>query len=236
MIRPRPPYTPWIFGAAVVVLAITFTVAFTLMANREPFGGIAASATQSVFLIEVEEGATRTQLGSAFAINSKGTLASNAHIAMELDKRGALTGRGGARALAIQGGTFMLRRITGAAVSPDWKPGSANTDVAFLQLEAGVTPRPLKLGNADTVAQAVRGAPISVFGFFGPSGAIEKPQARLFASFVDEVRTGSLHLGGIEGDASGSPLFNQAGLVVGMVSSADGWAVTIAPVRELLEK
>jgi D-glycero-beta-D-manno-heptose 1-phosphate adenylyltransferase len=233
--EPRP-YTRRIFGAAAVALALTFAVAFEIMARHPaPFEDVAARAAQSVFLVAVEDGSVRTPLGTAFAVNTKATLATNAHVAAELERRNALSGKTSARAIAIQGGTGAVRQITGAAVAPKWTPGSTENDVALLQLAPGPAIPARKLGSPDEVGQAVRGATVATFGFPTASTDAAKPAGRVLVSFVDDVRPGEVHVGGISGNAGGSPLFNQNGVVVGMVVGDDGWALTATPVRRLLE-
>jgi hypothetical protein len=258
---PRP-YTRWIFGAVLGLVTITFGVAFGIMARHgAPFEDVAASAAPSVFLVAIEDGATRTAVGTAFAVNSKSVLATNAHIAMELDRRGALSGRSGIRAIVIQDATSGVRRITAAATAPGWTAGSPANDIALLQLEAlpatsdnsrsplsrvwasltGSAAKSrsipaLKLGNPEIVEQAVRGASLATFGFPRASTDASMPAGRLFVSFVDELRPGLLHVGRMPGDASGSPLLGPSGMVVGMIAGDDGWAVTATQIRRLLEE
>jgi S1-C subfamily serine protease len=221
----RRSYTSWIFGGAAIALAISFTVAFELMAHRQaPFQAVAARAAQSVFLIAVDEGGKRSAIGTAFAVTTTGLLATNAHIAAELDRQGAIGDNADApvRAIAIQGDSYAARRIVRAAVAPGWQSGSIKDDVALLQVEAGAPLVPLRVANGDVQDQIVRGTPVATFGFPAVSTDVSHPRGRLSVDVVGDVRGEYLEVGlGIAPGTSGSPLFDQNGNVVGIVAGGD---------------
>lgn len=252
----RPPYTRWIFGGIVTVLVLSFAVAFEIMGHRRaPFQDVAASSAQSVFLVAVEDDGKRSAIGSAFAVDTKGTLATNAHIAAELEKRGALQAGGRVRAVAVQGDTYVVRRIVAAAVAPEWQPGSLKQDVALLRLESGDPLKALKIANGDVQDQVVRGTPIATFGFPAVSTDANRPRGRLSVDVVGDVRGEYLEVGlGIAPGTSGSPIFDQNGYVVGIVAGGDfvpgpggndlprptgsaaNWALSASVLRSLLNR
>jgi hypothetical protein len=235
------PYTKWIFGGIAILLVTTFGVAFAILGHRTPFEDVASSAPRSVYLVAIETGGKRLAIGTAFTASTKGMLATSADIAAELDKRGAFAPGGDVRAVAVLGGTSgdanvetsNVRRIMTAAVAPEWQPGSLERNVALLQLDAGPALIPLKLGNADLIAQVVRGTPIAVFGF--PTDLIDadNPRGRLSVGVAGDVQGENISVAaGLLTDADGSPVFDQSGNVVGLVAGKG--LLTIAPIRDLL--
>jgi S1-C subfamily serine protease len=206
-------------------------------------------------LIAIEDGRTRSGLGTAFVVGADGVLATNAHIAAELEKRGALTSlrgaAGAARALAIQGDTYVARRVIATVIAPEWHAGSLRRDVALLRLEPGPPLPPLKLADQATVAGITRGMPIATFGFPAVSTDADRPRGRLSVDVVGDVRGEYLEVGlGIAPGTSGSPVFDGSGVVVGIVAGGDfvtgpdspprptgssaNWALVASIVNDLL--
>ena len=107
---------PWPYvGVAALVAAIGFIAYGIVESRRTPFENVALSAAPSVFLIAIEDAGSRTLVGTSFVVGADGVLATNAHIAAELQKRAV----GSARAVAIQGDTYVARRIASVVIAPD---------------------------------------------------------------------------------------------------------------------
>lgn len=246
-------YTRWIFGGAVLALATSLGVAFEIMGHRRaPFQDVAERSAESVFLVAVEDGTARTPLGTAFAVKRDGVLATTAQIAAELDRRGALGGGAGGnvRAVAVQSDTSTTRRIVSAATAPEWQPGSLEHDVALLQLDAGPSLAPLPIANLDVQDQIVRGTPNASLGFPAKTTDAARPRVNLSVDVVRDVRPGYLDIGPATAPgSSGSPVFEQNGNVIAIVSAAapapgsgggaqpgasNVWAVSASVLRALL--
>jgi S1-C subfamily serine protease len=217
-------------GVVVALLAAGGFIAFGIVQSRRtPFENVAVSAASSVFLIAIDDGRSRTLVGTSFVVDADGVLATNAHIAAELQKRGVLSGgkegsgaAASARAVAIQGDTYVARRIVSVAIAPDWHAGSLRSDVALLRLEPGPALAPLRLADQAAVAGITRGMPIATFGFPAVSTDADKPRGRLSVDVVGDVRGEYLEVGlGIAPGTSGSPVFNGSGVVVGIVAGGD---------------
>ena len=210
--------------ALVAVLGAAMIAVFGIVNNkRTPFENVARSAAPSVFLIAVEDGGRRSGVGTAFVVGADGVLATNAHIAAELERRGALSNTAGsARAVAVQGDTYIARRIVGWVIAPEWHEGSLRKDVALLRLEPGPALPPLKLADSAALAAVTRGMPIATFGFPAVSTDADKPRGRMSVDVVGDVRGEYLEVGlGIAPGTSGSPVFDGAGAVVGIVAGGD---------------
>jgi hypothetical protein len=222
---------PWLYAgvAAALLTAVGFIIFGIVESRRTPFENVALSAAPSVFLIAIEDGGSRSLVGTSFVVGADGVLATNAHIAAELQRRGALpflqgrsAGAGSARAIAIQGDTFVARRIVSATIAPDWHAGSLRSDVALLRLEPGPALAPLKLADQAAVAGITRGMPIATFGFPAVSTDADKPRGRLSVDVVGDVRGEYLEVGlGIAPGTSGSPVFDGSGAVIGIVAGGD---------------
>ncbi len=76
----------WLAASLAVALAIVaVVVGLDRMFRRGPFESIAARASQSVYLLAVEERGRRTVTGTAFAIDrERALLATNAHVVESL--------------------------------------------------------------------------------------------------------------------------------------------------------
>ena len=213
--------------ALVAAVVAALVVAFGMVKGRPtPFEEVARSAAPSVFLIAIEDGSTRVGVGTAFVVGADGVLATNAHIAAELEKRGALSSlpgtTGSVRAVAVQGDTYVVRRIVAAVIAPEWHAGSLRKDVALLRLEAGPALAPLTLADQAAVAGITRGMPIATFGFPAVSTDADKPRGRVSVDVVGDVRGEYLEVGlGIAPGTSGSPVFDGAGVVIGIVAGGD---------------
>jgi S1-C subfamily serine protease len=231
---------PWLYAsvAAALVAAAGFITYGIVESRRTPFENVALSAAPSVFLIAIEDGGSRTLVGTSFVVGADGVLATNAHIAAELQRRGVLPGsdgRGGAgsaRAVAIQGDTYVARRIVSVVIAPDWHAGSLRSDIALLRLEPGPALAPLRLADQAVVAGITRGMPIATFGFPAVSTDADKPRGRLSVDVVGDVRGEYLEVGlGIAPGTSGSPVFDGSGVVVGIVAGGDFVTGPDAPPR-----
>ena len=235
---------------AVLALAVAVAAAVTIAAvvgSRKPaprYAAIASRAAASVFAVLSDEGRRRTVIGTAFAIDTDGRLATNAHVAE------AVRGR---RALAIRGDTYESRRIMDVIVHPDWKPGSIRNDVALLRLDGGEPMVPLPLAADGVFATLRRGAALTSFGFPAASTDAERPRGRLSVDVVGDLRGGYLETGlSIAPGTSGSPVFDEAGDVVAIVAGGDfvkgedgalvpsgsrvNWAISAERLREILPR
>ena len=94
-----------LFGISAVAVVLGLIAIYEVVERRSaPFEGVAAVAAHSVFLIAIDEGNTRSIVGTGFAVGADGRIATNAHVAAELERRGAVSAApAGARALAVQG-------------------------------------------------------------------------------------------------------------------------------------
>jgi S1-C subfamily serine protease len=243
------PARRWPIGAAIVVAVAAIGIALMALAIRDrarpAFEDVAVSAARSVFLIAFEQDGTRGIVGTGFAVADAGWLATNAHVA------DALQAANGRHAVAIQGDTYEPRRIAAVRIHPGWKPGSIQDDVALLKLEPAVPFHPLPLAADAAIARLRRGTPVAAFGFPAASTNALRPRGRLSVDVVGDVRGEYLEVGlGIAPGTSGSPVFDEAGLVVAIVAGGDfvsspgvgaqpsgssaNWALSARLIRELL--
>ena len=185
-------------------------------------------------------------VGTGFAVDADGWLATNAHIAAFIT-----SGSAEGRAVAVQGDTYAARRIVRTLVHPDWRADSIQKDVALLQLEPGPAVTPLVLANAAALSRIQRGVPVATFGFPAVSTDAEHPRGRLTADVVGDVRGEYLEVGlGIAPGTSGSPVFDESGEVIAIVAAGDfigrpgeptrpsgtqaNWALSASIVQEVL--
>ena len=242
----------WLTLAAVAALAVAGAAAYTTRKRAPlPFEQIAAAAAQSVYAIEIEDNGRRAIVGTAFAIDPGGILATNAHVADALRRRNALVGDSTSRAIAVRGDSYEVRRVVSVAIHPDWRAGSVRADAALLQLDAGAPLAPLTIADAHRFGLLQRGTSLASFGFPAVSTDPVKPRGRLAVDVVGDVRGEFVEADlAIAPGTSGSPVFDDAGAVVALVTSGDfvrgengvlrpsgtaaNWAISAVRIRELL--
>ena len=241
----------WIAGLVAIVLGAVVATAVWRGRARSPFEEVAGTAPRSVFAIVIEEGGRRSFVGTAFAVDADGLLATNAHIVGALRNRGALPASpGGNRALAVQSDSYDAREIVSASTHPSWRDGSIRSDVAVLRISSGPKLVPLRLAGAEAIAALRRGTPLAAFGFPAVSTDPLRPRGRLSVDVVGDVRGDYVEVGlGIAPGTSGSPVFDSNGTVIAIVvggdfvdaptgtrptGSAANWAIRIGAFGELL--
>ena len=238
----------WLLGA--VALAATAAAAFLLIRQMQPspFVGVAAAAQRSVYLLAVDEGGRRTAIGTAFAVDRDAALlATNAHI---VDAMAARAGAGGRRVALLSDGESP-QPLGREWVHPEWQRGSVAHDVALVELAGGAI-EPLPLGDARAIDRLRRGAAVATFGFPAQSTDPHRPRGRLAVDVVGDVRLPYIEAGlFIAPGTSGSPVFDDRGLVIGMVVAGDfvkagrggalqpsgsgvNWVIAVTALRELL--
>ncbi len=249
--------TVWLTAGAVAVLL--GVIASVLYATRTraalPYARIAAVAAQSVYAVAIENDGKRSIVGTAFAVD-RDVLATNAHVANLLRERGALASEGAqvdtsgarafqasgtVRALAIRGDTYEVGRIIRA-------------DAAVLRRERGATTFvPLPLADDAAFKRLQRGTPLVSFGFPAVSTDAQRPRGRVSVDVVGDVRGEYVQAGlAIAPGTSGSPVFDDEGLVVAVVAGGDfvkgadgrllpsgsqaNWAISVERIREVLRQ
>jgi len=241
-------------GIAAALLLLIGTVFWQLRRLGGGFEPVAESAAASVYLIVVEQTGRRQAIATAFAVEPSGVLATNAHVVIELRRRGALPAGGALRALAVRGDSGGRgRALRGARVHPSYRSGTLRNDVALLYLAPGPPLAPLPLANAGELAALRRGVRLAALGFPQDSTDAGRPRARLSEDVLGDLR-GGRYLGvglGIVPGTSGSPILLQSGKVIGLVAGGNfildpdqagrvaaggsmNWGVSVAALRELL--
>ena len=236
--------------AAVIALISLVAVAFaTWMATRGELDEIAVAAKRSAYLIVLQDGQTRQPVGTAFAIDATGTLATNAHVASPIADalQGTSTWQGQPMAIP-DGGTGTPRAILRATVHAAWK-NSVENDVGLLTLEPGPPTVPVRLATAQAARSLEPGTPIVIYAFPAAFTDASRPQGSLLGNNVRDVNGNFLEVGiAVAPGASGSPVFTYDGLVVGVIAgrrikngqgndvTAPAVAVTIGPLLELLTR
>jgi S1-C subfamily serine protease len=242
----------WAATAAAAVLA-TIAAAGYVAYRRTPIPveQIAAIAARSVYAVAIDDNSRRSIVGTAFAVDGDGLLATNAHIVDVLRQRGTLAKASAVRAIAIHGDTYEVRQIVAGTVDPSWQSGSLRADVGILQLERGAAIVPLPLADAAAFARVQRGMSLASFGFPGVSTDPQKPRGRLSVDVVGDVREDYVQTGlAIAPGTSGSPVFDNEGAVIAIVAGGDfvkgangalvpsgsqaNWAISVARIRGLL--
>lgn len=233
----------WTVVAMAALVAVVGAAAYATR-QRTPVSpqDIAATAARSVYAIVIEQDGRRSILGTAFAVRTDGVLATSAHIADLIGQR---------RALAVLSDTFDARRIAVASLHPKWKRGSMSFDAALLRLEPGSPLAPLTIADPRAFERVHRGLAIASFGFPAASTDPVKPRGRLAIDVVGDVRGDYVQTGlAIAPGTSGSPVFDDSGLVVAIVAGGDfvadpngrvapsgsaaNWAISASVLRELL--
>ena len=249
--RPRVLLT----GAVAVAVVALAALALALVREwrRTPFEAVAASASQSVYLLAVDDRGRRTGTATAFAVAREGALlATNAHVAEAL-RRGTNPSATDVRPVAIMSDRDTAVPLGRIWVHPKWRTGSMAHDVALVELAGHPPVTPLPLGDSRSVERLRRGAPLATFGFPAISTDPLRPRGRLAVDVVGDVRLPYVEIGlMIAPGTSGSPVFDETGTVVGMVvggdfvSATDGrgrqpsgtgvnWVIAVTALRELLE-
>lgn len=202
-------------------------------------------------------------VATAFAIDSAGTFATNAHVAQPL-RDDCL--RRGKRAVVISQGGGRTFRITEAIAHGGYRdtPSGFSPDVGILKVEVPdgkSIPAWTNLATDEELRQMEIGAPLVYIGFpvFANSDydSLSKVNARFYRGHL--VRTLTLseekgHFGSQQllehdmlswGGASGSPLFNKQGKVVALhfagnkvegrrAAASPKWAMRVDLLREVL--
>jgi len=231
--------------AILVAAAIGTAVAFSTHRPAVRYQEIAERAARSVYAVVLDEDGRRAVVGTAFAIGADGQLATNAHVADLLRRRGG--------ALAVRGDTYEPRRVANVNTHPQWQRGSIRNDVAVLTVDGGEPLAPLPLAAGGAFAHLQRGMALASFGFPAASTDPQRPRGRLSVDVVGDVRGDYLEAGlTIAPGTSGSPVFNDAGEVVAIVAGGDfvkaasgavvpsgsrvNWAISAERLREILRR
>jgi S1-C subfamily serine protease len=244
----RLPSASGRWAAAAALLTVVSGLALWL-SLRPPadFESAAERVSGSLFLVAAERDGERVPLGTAFAVGESGELATNAHVARELERRVAAGARGLAIPTDATGEGWPVRSVR---VHPRYEPGGLRYDVAVLGVEARGAVSPLRLARREDLAGLRRGIRVAAFGFPAPATDPRRPRARLSEDVLGDVREGRLLEVGlrIAPGMSGSPIFTRDATVIGLVvggdfvtaggegrvSSGVNWGVSVAPLLELL--
>lgn len=203
--------------AAAVLAALAW---YGWQATRGPLDRIAASARRSVYLLVIQDGDRRTPVGTAFAIDRSGRLATNAHVAAPLEA--LLPGQDGRIPFAVSADARVPpRRITGVTLHPGWQAGSVSNDVALVTVE-GPAGHPLPLADDERVAALQPGATVAIFGFPAAFTEPDRPHGSLAVNVLREIRGSRYLLVGVAvaPGSSGSPVFTADGEVVAMIAGS----------------
>jgi S1-C subfamily serine protease len=251
-----PRRTMWLAASAAVAVIVAAAVLLALARQwrRSPFEGIAASASESVYLLAVERGGRRAATATAFAVDrDRALLATNAHVVEPLT-RGLNDPTGAERPVAVVSDRDTALPLARIWIHPEWRKGSVAHDVALVELAGRPPIVPLTLGDARSVERLRRGTSLATFGFPAVSTDAMRPRGRLAVDVVGDVRLPYLEVGlMIAPGTSGSPVFDDTGVVVGIVVGGDfvgdsdgrgrrpsgsgvNWVIAVTALTELLER
>jgi hypothetical protein len=231
-----------------LVLAIAALVGYRALDRVERgFGQATAGLANSVYLIAVDGEGGRRAVASAFAVSANGLLATTAHVAAELERRGAMSGDGGIRAVAlVTDSESRPLPIVGAYLHPEHESDTFQNDVALLQVEVEELLAPLPLAEDSALERLERGVAVGIFGFPARATDMEHPRARFVEGALGDVRGRRyFEIGpGITPGMSGSPIFTRDGEVIGIVvggeldrsenQGAGNWGLSVAALKEML--
>ena len=243
--RPRARTLPIVLG-----IALAAAIAFAVLWKHTPpgFEDAAAAAARATYLVATESEGRRAVVGTAFAVSYDGLLATNAHVAREVQRRVAL----GEHAVVVRTEpTTDVRSVRAIFRHPDWAPGSIRDDVAVLRVDNTVSTIPLPLADPSALAHLQRGAAIALFGFPAVSTDARRPRGRLTVDVLGDIRGERYFAVGlsISPGTSGSPIFLADGTVVALAAGGDfvptangtaptgsgaNWGVSVAALREVL--
>jgi len=168
-------------------------------------------ANMAAVAVIVVRYADTTQIfeGTAFSVSAQGLMLTNRHTVANRDGEQARD-----VAIRFSGSTDVLpARIV--RVAPD-------ADLAVIQVESA-GPFPAVSGFAPRPVEA--GAPIALLGFPGGCGDCERPRVKLVSGSVTSASDSILEIDAFSGTgASGSPIFDRNGLVVGVLVGGRGGA------------
>jgi len=240
--------------AAALLVALASAVALAILTRPPSLETIAARLARSVYLVASDAGGSRRALGTAFAVDARGWLATNAHIAAALPPPDAVMNNAAAPAVAIlsdSGGRS--RPIVEVRIHPAWRPGTIENDVALLRLAPGEPIAVVRLADDRILNRLRRGVSLAALGFVAAGTDLTNPRGRLSVDVLGDVRAGrylevGLH---IAPGTSGSPVFTRDGTVVAIVAAGDfvdipgsaqrvpaasgvNWAIAVSALRELL--
>jgi S1-C subfamily serine protease len=172
------------------------------------YAAIQRANTAAVAIIVVRFADT-TQIfeGTAFSVNAGGLMLTNRHTVENADGERA-------RDVAIRfSGTTDVLPARIVRVAPD-------IDLALVQVESA-GPFPAIAGFAPGPVET--GAPIALLGFPGGCGACVRPRAKLVSGSVTSASDSVLEIDAFSGTgASGSPIFDRNGLVIGVLFGGRG--------------
>ena len=172
------------------------------------FAGIQRANMAAVAVIVVRfSDTTQVFEGTAFSVSPQGLMLTNRHTVMNHDGEQARD-----VAIRFSGSTDVLpARVV--RIAPD-------ADLAVVQVESA-GPFPSVAGFAPGPVEA--GAPIALLGFPGGCGSCERPRAKLVSGSVTGASDSVLDLDAFSGTgASGSPIFDRNGLVIGVLFGGRG--------------
>jgi hypothetical protein len=234
-------------GLAVVVMIVALVGYRALHRVEQGFRPGAERLARSVYLIALDGEGGRRAVASAFAVSANGLLATTAHVAAELERRGALGGDGETRAVAlVTDSESRPLPIVGAYLHPEHESDTFRNDVALLQVEVEEPLASLPLADDSELELLERGAGVGIFGFPARTTDMAHPRARFVEGTLGDVRAGRyFEIGqGITPGMSGSPIFTRDGQVIGIVvggeldrsesQGAGNWGLSVAALKEML--